>query len=686
MGKRCLFASLIGINAYKKNGLGGCIKDVLAIDVMLRDQCDQQGKDQLQYEPKYFLAPTDSDKKRIAAYIKELKLKKFSASLPTFKNLSGEAFEHLKKAKDGDICVFYYSGHGSQAEAPAEFWHLKGNRQNETLVCLDSRDENNSSARDLVDKEFAFLLWDAIGQKKLHCLVIMDCCHSGNNTREILSDSSYRLVPASKTKIPFNKYIGYDNKSFYEIKNGKADIKIARYVHLAAAMDAEKAQESSDGGLFTSKLVEVLRAGGTAKTYRELMRTVGTSVRSRNAQQNPVPFALMDEDLDQQFLGNGIAPYKPSFEVRYYSDPNNPHWRMYGGAMHGIVASRPEAKTTVMITGCDTEIEVKEVFSIYSILDSNAMSGFDINEESYKAVLVRLADKPLQVALSPELIADKILFKNIRDAYKAGRFIHFVIRFEEHPIKVDYIIHPFPVGTAKYLGLTLPENRNPVFKEDKDVSAFLANIEKVGKWLSVSNLKNTNSRFTSDNFVFTVEKLEGIAISDINNSAVKREKIILKPEDEILCSYVNKLPAIFKFSISIAPNASFDSCFVGALYLDCRFGISYNLVRPDESELRKIDGASLHLKTTEDGKIFDTIIAEFDPKYKSRGINEITDTIKIIVSNKRPDLENYKQDNLEVAERSIRRITRGMGSRKSSGIVEEADWSVFSFKVRITAP
>src|SRR5688572_17966238 len=324
MEKRCLFASLIGINAYQQNALSGCIKDVLAVDLLLREQCNQQGKGKLQYEPKYFLAPTEADKKRIAAYAKEQKLKKFPASLPTFKNISTEAFAHLKNAKDGDICVFYFSGHGSQAEAPEEFWHLNGTRQNETLVCLDSRDESNAAGRDLVDKELAFLLWDAIGQKKLHCLIIMDCCHSGNNTREIASDTRYRLLPASKTKIPFNKYIGFGNTNFYETRNGKANIKVARYVHLAAAMDAEKAQESSDGGLFTSKLVEVLRAGGTAKTYRELMRTVGTTVRSRNTQQNPVPFALVDDDLDLQFLGNGIVPYRPTFEVRYYSDPVNP--------------------------------------------------------------------------------------------------------------------------------------------------------------------------------------------------------------------------------------------------------------------------------------------------------------------------------------------------------------------------
>ena len=60
MSNRSLYATLIGINAYKQNPLSGCIRDVLAIDLLLREQCSQQGTDRLVYEPKYFLAPDRS--------------------------------------------------------------------------------------------------------------------------------------------------------------------------------------------------------------------------------------------------------------------------------------------------------------------------------------------------------------------------------------------------------------------------------------------------------------------------------------------------------------------------------------------------------------------------------------------------------------------------------------------------
>ncbi|MEQ9552679.1 MAG: caspase family protein [Coleofasciculus sp. G3-WIS-01] len=49
--------------------------------------------------------------------------------------------QHLCQAGSEDIVLFYYSGHGSQAKTPTEFWHLEPDRLEETLVCYDSRAE-----------------------------------------------------------------------------------------------------------------------------------------------------------------------------------------------------------------------------------------------------------------------------------------------------------------------------------------------------------------------------------------------------------------------------------------------------------------------------------------------------------------------------------------------------------------
>ncbi len=72
---------------------------------------------------------------------------------------------HLGQAKKGDIALFYYSGHGSQEQAPEEFWKIEPDHLDETLVCYDSR---NPGSWDLADKEIAKLIGEVAAQGP-HC-------------------------------------------------------------------------------------------------------------------------------------------------------------------------------------------------------------------------------------------------------------------------------------------------------------------------------------------------------------------------------------------------------------------------------------------------------------------------------------------------------------------------------------
>jgi len=260
-----LFATLIGINAYPSNPLFGCVRDVLSMDLFLCDYVAQQKG--LSYKPRYFLSPHQYDGNDISDHRSATPDGVFTYEAATFKGITENAFAHLKQAENGDICFFYYSGHGSQTGAPEVFWHSKSDRMNETLVCVDSRIAGR--ARDIVDKELAFLLWDCLKDKDVHCLVIMDCCHSGNNVRKTAAVDE-RLWRSRHEKpagfiLPLEDYLGYD-QGFYTINDGIAAIPIARHVHLAASRDSENALELDGGGLFTSRLLELLRSGGTRKS------------------------------------------------------------------------------------------------------------------------------------------------------------------------------------------------------------------------------------------------------------------------------------------------------------------------------------------------------------------------------------------------------------------------------------
>lgn len=676
MSKRTLWATFIGINAYRQNELNGCIKDVLDIDLLLRGQAKQQ-EDNLTYAPLYLLAPNEVDEIRIDDY-NTAQAVELTYETPTFKNVSQKAFAHLKQSKGGDVCVLFYSGHGSQVDAPEVFWHTKPDRQNETIVCVDSRDPANPDSRDLIDKELAFLLWDALNGKAVHCLLVMDCCHSGNNTRAALTDASlrFRHISSSKNKVPLEKYLGYES-GFYEIQNGKASIKIASYVHLAAARDNEKAQETIDGGLFTSRLTEALRCGGTAKSYRDLVQSLSISVRNRAEQQNPVAFASIDADLDQQFLGAGITPYKPSFEVRY--DVVQQQWIMHGGALHGISPDANDDYTTIQIAGTDKEIKVVNVFAMSSVLDETAMSGLD-TEKEYKAVLLKLATPVLKIDLSHVLFADETKREALKLLHNATPHLYYNINFEAQAPGNDYLVQL--TQDDQYV-LTKAGSEVPLFKREKEAVPFLQKLDIIGKWLNTTELTNANTSFSKDDFIFTLEKIEGIGIPERNPDSVSVEKKLIQPDEEILLSYKNGHAPGFRLSIAINPASLLKSCFIGALYMDSKFGITHDMIRDDANELKNEKESAVHLGVFSNSRFQKTIALEFDEKYSLYGINEITDFLKIFVSDKPFNLKRYQQDNLELDETPQVKMKGLKTTKMGNDPADKTDWAVFTNRIRI---
>jgi len=88
--------------------------------------------------------------------------------------------------------LFYYAGHGSQEQTPAEFWAIEPDHLHETLVCYDSR---TPTGKDLADKELAKLIAE-VAENKPQITIVLDCGHSGSSTRELDPDVTVRQAPA----------------------------------------------------------------------------------------------------------------------------------------------------------------------------------------------------------------------------------------------------------------------------------------------------------------------------------------------------------------------------------------------------------------------------------------------------------------------------------------------------------
>lgn len=675
MSNRNLFAALVGINFYQKaRNLDGCINDVLNFDRLLRNICSQQ-QGQLIYEPLYLLSPHDIDKEKIETYKKIEKLD-FSYIDPSFENISGKAFNHLEKASGNDICLFYYSGHGSFISAPPEFWHTKPTHQNETLVCMDSR----STARDLVDKELAYLLHKTLkGKPDVHCLLIMDCCSSGNNTRALneKTDSiKYRQEPPSNFQLAITNYLGF-KENFFTIENGKASFTMANYIHLAACRDHEKAQDGHLGGVFSRKLVELLSKGGTGSSYRNIEQSLASTVSIQNGSQNPVAFSNPKADLDKQFLGGKMIPYKPAYEVRYMH--GDAIWQLQAGSMQGIVASAGDEKTLVNILPDNIEAEVISVDDFTSTLKGDGLAMLDTDNNNYTAIVTRLAIKRQVIGISERLRLSGASVEVLHERFRSNNFVYIELYVKGNK-EPDFLADLVKEENKYLYSLSQARNDIPLFKSEGEAGSFLTNADAVGKWVYVKNLESRESIFDANDFVFTATVIEGIAITRKNINSVTGQTNTYQPGSQIELTYKNDKKPALRFSVEINSDSKIKECYIQALYLDNLYGIHTDFSETDTNRLVK--GGKFELKSQVDNQSYNIVRLKLDDDYAGYNINEIVEQVKIVISAKpNVQLNAYGQEPLK---RALRGKAKSIDDLFDSA--PESLWAVFNFKVRIIGP
>ena len=677
MGNKTLYATLIGINAYENaNSLNGCVKDILNFDKVLRTLAQDQTGD-LDYKPLHFLSPKPVDEKIIALYKKNENIQ-LDYLAPTFRNISEKAFQHLSNANANDICIFYYSGHGSYLDAPKEFWERNNTRVNQTLVCCDSR----SSARDLVDKEIGYLLYKALKDKPdVHCVVIMDCCHSGSNTRSLTNEKSqvcFRQESPSNQNLTIQDYLGF-KEGYYNIdSNGNANPESANYISLSACRDNEKALDSYTGGLFSETFAGYLSNGGRKESYRNIIQNLSSTIAKRNGAQNPVAFP--DDKIDQPFLGGKLVPYVPGYEVRYLS--GSEIWQLQAGALQGIVPSSGNQKTIVNILPLNIEAEVTDVQEYTATLKVQDINKLDKENSFYKATVQQLAIKKLVIGISEFLKAEPGSVALLKKAFDPVKHKYIELDIEGGKAQ-EYLINIGEIDKEMLFYLTQAVNDVPVFKAEADPLSFLNNVDAVGQWLYVKDLKNGNSIFTSEDFIFTIEKIEGQANDLAKRDTTRGDAETIKPGKQIDLQYKGEYSPMLRFSIKLNPNSTIKECYVQAIYFDSLFGIYTGFIEPDVSRLTPTGEVKLKLRLK--GREYDLIQFILDKEYQVYNINEIVEHLKIIVSDQpNIQIQGFKQDSLELELRKINKTTRGIEKEADHKTI--SGWAAFDFTLRIIGP
>ncbi|MEM9718618.1 MAG: caspase family protein [Bacteroidota bacterium] len=344
---RNLYALLVGIDSYESiRGLAGCVQDVTSMEAYL------------------------SSLSEFVPHIE--KLTSPGSKMPTKENIIEGFKSHLSLAREGDVVIFYFAGHGVREETfiPA-FQRVEADNCLATLVCYDSRVNSGPgmAGTTLADKELRYLLHHHTPHDKAHVLVITDCCHSGENTRSLLSGEDPEEGLSSRLARP--KPIGkrsYDGFLFHEeIPIEKLEdhsllleevLPTAKHIQMAACRDVEEAWEArrvdgTVGGYFTITLLDILSKAEQGVTYYELKQRTTNLMRSmKKRPQTPQIYTSGTDpnELYKNFL-SGSQETPPTYCTVSYNQMEG--WTINLGAIHGI-PSNP-AKEPKEIHVVDTE-------------------------------------------------------------------------------------------------------------------------------------------------------------------------------------------------------------------------------------------------------------------------------------------------------------------------------------------
>ncbi len=609
---KTLHALIVGIDNYPNpaHRLNGCKNDANAFRGYLADYCKANG---LAYNEKNLF---DADATRQGVI---------------------DGFSHFKKAQEGDISVLYYSGHGSQMAAPPEFWDEQDHRS-ETIVCHDSR---IPGGRDLIDKELATLIWLATKDSDNHFLAVMDCCHSGSNTRD-LEIRARMAEPSSFVPRDASGFFGKEHWVNYQPPS-------ARHVHLAAAKDSETAKELSiqgtPRGAFTFNLIQTLQQMGTCITYEELTAHVGQRVRNLVKEQTPLCDAYkVPADVGFTFLGASLK--KGEYLVSY---DNTEGWIVNIGGVQGVP---PTGATLKLDKGA--EIKITEVRANFSKVAGMELMATDTQ---YKASLTAIDERNLalprlRVAISNDSEKEGIDILKSEWQKNAPETLQLV----DNENDTDYVIRAWD----KSYRLTKMGDTVPVFRRVNGYNAtaaqdFIQNAETVANWKAKLLLDNPLTSIVDGEFE--------IIVQDVSGTALPKPYVLQQPDE------TKEVSA--QFGIKNLSNRAY---WVSAVYLGSDFGVTNEFLPKKEIN----PGEIAWVEYQNDRSIPFMVQKE----YLSWGVNEINEYFKFFISTDQINTSIHNQDALSLDTRAG--ATRAI--QRSTPSVPVNDWRTILIPLKIVTP
>ncbi|MFM2268608.1 MAG: hypothetical protein RL757_2049 [Bacteroidota bacterium] len=545
---------------------------------------------------------------------------------------------HFKEVKKDDVAVIFYSGHGSQMPAPPECWE-ESDGMLETMVLHDSRLANG---RDLADKEFASLLYDALNGKGAHVLVVTDCCHAGGNTRAVTTRS--RMAPPNPRMLDFATFQGFD--TYEDTPNGKRPPALA-HLQLAAARADQTAKETDiDGkprGIFTATLLETLQQSGGQLNYDELIERLGARVGLRSEAQNPQLFSY-ETSSRIGFLGQTLTQKMDTYSMTFDA---NRGWVVSAGQIQGVSEG-----SVFGYNGGVQQLRAVAVSPSDCVVEGQGsdMKNFDKNLQ-FELQFLKTPSRLLSLGFDEKCkkqtvnwIATQLsngVFPMLKRSDTGGG---------------DLVVRP--LGNA--LILTRPDSEVPLFRRievtgESSISAFLSDVQTVALWYERRAFTNPNTSLADDCLKIEVQDAAEMPVLLDKNTN----------------SYVFRQPSLTQTVGMVVKitNQSDQDLWISAVNFGSDFGIDNSLLA---RELLAA-GATTFIKY----KNRKALPLSVRKEYQNWNINEVLEYFKIFASNVELQTSFLNQDGLPLDVSITKRLAIGDIDTPI------ADWRTFDFAYSI---
>jgi hypothetical protein len=638
---RTLHALIIGINEYPMKPLSGCVPDATAFHKYLEGYCKRNA---WTYKPTTLF---DKQASRDAVI---------------------KGYKDLQKAKAGDTCVVYFSGHGWHVPAPPEFW-VETNRENQVMVCADSMD----TGRVLIDKEIAYLGSMVTKDKEgVHFLEVFDCCHSQSITRSVDNTVKARTVTGTtETRGLRRDYVATEYLGFEHYKQEIDPItkKIRRLsppmpkrVLLSACLATEEAKEDMingvNRGFFTLSLIQALTEFGENLTYSELMeytyfktKNLVAPVKERKGDQTP-QFDTNAIDPNTVFLTGEVKSLAREYLVGF--DVESKQWVIKAGEINGLPKNQP---IKLRLKDSDTIINVNRVMKGFSVLDVPDSLKMD-KKRLYKARIIQMAQAQVEIDLPNTPLSTEIETAFKKQFGQAVESLDF--RFVQND-NAPYLIQADNAGFA----IMRSADKRIITRKytKKDMATLFEDAATLGRYHQLLNLKNPTTRLTKNDVQIKMTTYNPKKVVEAHTDFSMQKPVVLTSLGE----------ENSKFTVEITNKYGLQKkLWVSVLYMADSYDIMNGLL-PNRME-EVLPGNTVSLSYDGDPYIE---IAINEDLVKS-GVKSVTEYLKVIVSTDVFNTDDWNQEGISL-------VSTRSSLVKSSKSTEDpsSDWAVFEVPIRV---